>query len=348
MRRVLVPLVLLITLITGALIWKLRAQEEALTGPPGGSGVVEGTEINLASKLASRVIALHVRQGDAVQEGQLLMELDCADSEAVVAEAEAKLRAARAQVVAAEAQSEAVGGNRDAARISLSSAGSKINALATKRDSTEREAKRLEQLGEHVAASKRDQLRAAADGLTDELQAARVALQANKRQIQATGAQQRAAQAQAESAAFSIEAVEAAIGRARLLLEECKIRAPRAAIVDQVYYEPGELTRPAMPLIRLVDLAQVTATFYLPNVEIGAVKVGQRALVEADAFRDQPVEGRVITVSTEAEFTPRNIQTRTDRDRLVYPIEVLVPNSGTPVLLRPGMPVQVTLVGEAP
>ena len=104
--------------------------------------------------------------------------------------------------------------------------------------------------------------------------------------------------------------------------------------------------RPGAPLVRVVDLSEVTATFYLPNAELGAVRVGQRAQIVADAFPDQSIEGEVITISTRAEFTPRNVQTRTDRDRLVYPIEVRIPNEESTVQLRPGMPVQVTLLGS--
>ncbi len=85
------------------------------------------------------------------------------------------------------------------------------------------------------------------------------------------------------------------------------------------------------------------ATFYLPNAEVGAVKPGARAEVVADAFPGERFEGKVRTVALEAEFTPRNIQTRTDRDRLVYPVEVVVVNRDGK--LRAGMPVQVTLPG---
>jgi HlyD family secretion protein len=95
-----------------------------------------------------------------------------------------------------------------------------------------------------------------------------------------------------------------------------------------------------------VDLSEVTATFYLPNAEIGAVKPGARAAVVADAYPGEEFEGAVRTVALEAEFTPRNIQTRTDRDRLVYPIEVVVRNRDGK--LRAGMPVQVTLSPPAP
>ena len=96
-------------------------------------------------------------------------------------------------------------------------------------------------------------------------------------------------------------------------------------------------------LVRLVDLSAPKATFYLPNAEIGAVKPGARATVVADAWPGEEFDGTVRTVALEAEFTPRNIQTRTDRDRLVYPVEVTVRNRDGK--LRAGMPVQVTLEG---
>jgi HlyD family secretion protein len=103
----------------------------------------------------------------------------------------------------------------------------------------------------------------------------------------------------------------------------------------------GELVVAGQPLARLVDMAELKATFYLPNAEIGAARPGLKATVVADAYPDRKFEGTVASVSSKAEFTPRNIQTRSDRDRLVYPVEVRLPNPEG--LLRPGMPVQVTL-----
>ena len=91
----------------------------------------------------------------------------------------------------------------------------------------------------------------------------------------------------------------------------------------------------------MVDLAEVRATFYLPNAELAEARTDRSAELVADAWPGQRFTGRVITVANEAEFTPRNIQTRTDRDRLVYAIEIAVPNPEG--RLRPGMPVQVTL-----
>jgi HlyD family secretion protein len=92
-----------------------------------------------------------------------------------------------------------------------------------------------------------------------------------------------------------------------------------------------------------VDLSEPKATFFLPNAEVAAVKPGARAEVVADAWPGETFEGTVRTVALEAEFTPRNIVTRTDRDRLVYPVEVTVRNRDGK--LRAGMPVQVVLLG---
>ncbi len=121
------------------------------------------------------------------------------------------------------------------------------------------------------------------------------------------------------------------------------MRAPRDGVVEDVPFEQGELAAAGAVLVKLIDLREVKATFYLPNAEVGAVRPGAKATVVADAFPGETFEGTVRTVAFEAEFTPRNIQTRTDRDRLVYPVEVTVANRDGK--LRDGMPVQVSIPG---
>ena len=133
------------------------------------------------------------------------------------------------------------------------------------------------------------------------------------------------------------------MARAKLMVAECELKAPRDAIVEDVPFEVGELVGPTAVLVKLIDLREVKATFYLPNAELAQVKAGARASVVADALPDVSFEATVRTVALKAEFTPRNIQTRTDRDRLVYPVEVAVANHD--LKLRAGMPVQVTITG---
>jgi HlyD family secretion protein len=197
----------------------------------------------------------------------------------------------------------------------VAAARAQAGATEAQRGAAERQAKRLERLPEDVAAASVDQSLSGAAGLARQGDAARA----------------------------QIRATEAAVARARLLVGECTLRAPRDAEIADLPHEEGELVAPGAILVRLVDLSEPIATFYLPNAEVGAVRPGARAVVVADAFPGEQFEGTVRTVAIEAEFTPRNIQTRSDRDRLVYPIEVVVRNRDGK--LRAGMPVQVTLPG---
>jgi HlyD family secretion protein len=209
-----------------------------------------------------------------------------------------------------------------AARAQAVAAGAQIQATDRTRAAAERQAKRLSALPADVPEASIDQTQASAEGLRHQTEAAR---------------------AQASAAAAQVRAAEWAVERARLLAGECELRAPRAAEVATLPHEAGELVSPGAVLARLVDLSEVTATFYVPNAEVGAVRPGAPAVVVADAWPGESFEGKVRTVALEAEFTPRNVQTRTDRDRLVYPVEVVVENRDGK--LRAGMPVQVSLPG---
>ena len=343
MRRVVTILVVLVVVL-GALIGvRLWTQARALAAPSGGSGEIEGTTVDLSSRVGARILELRVKEGDRVKKGDLLVGLDCADPVAALAEAEARVASAKAQATAAMAQLSVSERNRVAARASEEAARRQAAALAAQSEAAERQARRLEALPNDVAASSIDQTRASAQGLTLQTEAARSQAAASEAQAHAAEVGIRSAGAQAEAALAQVHAGEAQVARARLLVEECQILAPRDAEVQTLPHEAGELVSPGQTLVRLVDLSDLKATFYLPNAEIGTVKPGAAATVVADAWPKEVFEGKVRTVSLEAEFTPRNIQTRTDRDRLVYPVEVTVVNRDGK--LRSGMPVQVTLTG---
>jgi len=343
MRRIAVVLVVLVTVLSGLLAWRLRAQAAAARAPSGGSGEIEGTEIDLSSRIAARVVEQRVRKGDEVKKGELLLSLDCADPQASMAEAEARVAAARAQAAAAGASVEASRRSREAAAAAQLAAKAQASALAAQRDAARRQASRLEALASDVAQASRDQTRAGAEGLEHQTEAALAQATASEQQARAAVATIAASGAQAVAAEAQMKAAEAAASRARLLVEECQVRAPRDAVVDDLPHEPGELVGVGQTLVKLVELVEVKATFYLPNAELSAARPGAKATVVADAWPAERFEGVVRTVAVKAEFTPRNIQTRTDRDRLVYPVEVRIANRDGK--LRPGMPVQVQLSG---
>lgn len=343
MRRVVAVLVVLTLVLGGLIAFRLWSQARALSAPSGGSGEIEGTVVELSSRVGARILELKVREGQAVKAGDLLVRLDCADPAAALAEAEARLAAARAQATAAMAQVKASERSRVAARASEEAARAQAAAVAAQAEAAERQARRLANLPEDVAASNIDLTQASAAQLSQQTLAARAQAAASAEQARAAAVSTDATASQAQAALAQVRAAEAAVERARILTGECEVRAPRDAEVQTLPHEAGELVPPGAVLARLVDLSEVTATFYLPNAEIGAVKPGQKAEVAADAWPGETFQGTVRTVSLEAEFTPRNIQTRTDRDRLVYPVEVVVVNRDAK--LRAGMPVQVTLPG---
>jgi HlyD family secretion protein len=343
MRRIAIALVVVVLVLAALLAARLRVQRAEALGPVGGSGEIEGTDVDLSARITARIEALHVQKGAAVRKGDLLLELDCSDVRAAREEAEARLEAARAQAAAAGASTDASRRQREAAVAAQAAARAQAEALAAQRDAAERQASRLEAVSADVAAANRDQTRASAEGLERQTEAALAQARASEQQAGAAAAGIRASGAQSVAAQAQLRAAEATALRARLLADECRVVAPRDAMVEDLPHEVGELVSAGQPLVRLVDVAEVKATFYLPNAELAAARPGARAEVVADAWPGEVFAGVVKTVATRAEFTPRNIQTRTDRDRLVYPVEVRMANPEGK--LRPGMPVQVTLPG---
>jgi HlyD family secretion protein len=320
---------------------RLKQQSRRDEAPPQGSGEIEGVEVDISSRIAARVAELHVRRGSQVKKGDVLVTLDCADTQAQLDEAEARVAAARAQAAGALASVEASRRQREAAAATQLAAKAQAEALAAQRDAALRQANRLEALANDVAQSNRDLSQASAENLSHQAQAAKAQFAASSEQARAAVAAISASGASAAAAEAALKAAEAGVARARLLAAECRLVAPRDGLVDEVPREVGELVFAGQPLVKLVDISSVKATFYLPNAELGAAQPGTSARVVADAWPNETFEGEVRAVSAQAEFTPRNIQTRSDRDRLVYPVEVWVDNPHHK--LRPGMPVEVTL-----
>lgn len=329
------------TLLIGA---RLVTQQWALSGPPGGSGTIEGERVLVSPRIGARLLALHVAEGDPVEPGQLLAELDCAEAEAALEEAKARLAAASAQARAAMAQAEAAGVGTSSAWVASQAAAAQADAVLAQRDAAARQASRVQALDDGTSIAVVDQSTTSASALVHQSEAAIAQARAARLQIGLAKGQAAAAAENAGAAAENVRAVEAALARAALNADECTIEAPRAGIVETLPFEAGEVVPPNAAVAAIVDLTEVTATFWLPNAELAAARPGLAATVAADAWPGRTFPGTVARVGAEAAFTPRNVQTRTDRDRLVYPVEVRVPNPEG--ALRPGMPVQVTLEAE--
>ncbi|HEY3417391.1 MAG TPA: efflux RND transporter periplasmic adaptor subunit, partial [Armatimonadota bacterium] len=137
------------------------------------------------------------------------------------------------------------------------------------------------------------------------------------------------AKAKVEQAQGTLKTAQASAG-------QTKIVAPSAGRVTLRNTEPGELVTPGMPIILLAKLDKVWMRIFVPEEQIGGVKVGQSADVTTDAYTGKKYVGRVIEVSEEPEFTPKNVQTKEERVKQVFGVKIEIDN--TDKKLKPGMP----------
>lgn len=342
MRSVLSFLAITFVLLTllGVRLWWQNAE---LHGPAGGAGTIEGVSTVVSSRISARVLTVPVKEGQQVEAGTVLVTLDCSEPEAALSEAQARLAMAMAQAQAASSSAAATRRSGLASKQASRAAAAQAQALAVQQAQAARSADRLDAMGQDIATDRRESARSQAQGLEQQVNGAQANRDASAAQAAAAEDQGRAAEANASAASEAVKAAQATVDKVMIQVAECTVKAPSSGYVETLPWRVGELVSPGAVLVRLVDISEVKATFYLPNAEVSAVKAGAAAEVVADAYGSDIFKGTVSTVTLTAEFTPRNIQTRSDRDRLVYPVEVVIPNADG--RLRPGMPVQVTLPG---
>ena len=140
---------------------------------------------------------------------------------------------------------------------------------------------------------------------------------------------------------------ENALRLAETRLSYAAIASPVAGIVLSDHVEAGEYVSPGAPVVTIRELAKVWLRGYIHETDLGRVKPGQRAMVTTDTYPGKAYEGVVSFISSEAEFTPKSVQTDKERVNLVYRIKIDIPN---PALeLKPGMPAdaEIRIAGEA-
>jgi len=143
------------------------------------------------------------------------------------------------------------------------------------------------------------------------------------------------ARARRESAAAQVELLQKRI-------RDCTVLAPAQGTVTLRAVEPGELVGPGSNVVRLTFLDKVKLTIYVNEAELGFVTLGQPAEVFIDSFGDsRPFSGSVVYISPSAEFTPKNVQTKEERTKLVFAVKIEVDNPDG--ALKPGLPADAVL-----
>jgi len=317
-----IPAILLLLAAGGAAFWFLhRGAEES--GVLRLFGNIDIRQVDLAFHSTGRIKGLYAEEGDRVQAGQLVAEVDPVRYQAAVARAEAQVAAQR-QVVA-----RLLAGSRPE---EIAAAKARVRgAEATLRDAVLKQ-RRLRDLArkEFVSRQQLDDADAALASAKANLealqQAAELAIQGPRKEDIA------AAQAQ-------LQAHEAALALARQELLDTKLFAPADGVIQNRVLEPGDMAFPQTAAYTLALNNPVWARVYVPEPDLGKIAEGMTAKVTTDSFPGEVYEGRIGYISPTAEFTPKQVETTDLRTRLVYQVRVFVRNHHNE--LRLGMPVTV-------
>jgi len=133
-----------------------------------------------------------------------------------------------------------------------------------------------------------------------------------------------------------VQQAEAALGLLEVQQDKLTLRAPRSGLITTRNVHAGETVQPGGTLMTLADLSEVTLKVFVPETQIGLVKLGQNVQVTVDSYPGQVFEGQVSYISPRAEFTPKNVQTKEERVNTVFAVKVAIPNPD--MRLKPGMP----------
>jgi len=369
------PLVLVIILaVVGVVIWRVFFAGPSV--PPGIvalSGRIEGDDSAVAPKTTGRVLEVRVREGDQVNAGDVIAVLDDQQIKDRQDQAQAALTAAQARTAAAtaevavleqqlkQAQLTAVQSNDDAqGRVGQAEA----SFTAAEADLTQQEASlklalfdkdaytRLVQTGAvserqgKVSVSTADQQEAAVTAARRRVEAARGALTTAKanlanpeiRASQVAGVRHQLIQQQAEIAnsAASAEQARFQLAEADANRQDLIVRAPFAGTIVTRAAEPGEVITAGTAIVTLLDLNKVYLRGFVPEGEIGKVKVGQTAHVYLDSNPKEPLDAYVSRIDPQATFTPENTYFRDDRVKQVVGLKLQL-KSGFGYA-KPGMP----------
>ena len=148
-----------------------------------------------------------------------------------------------------------------------------------------------------------------------------------------------------DQARARFEQAQQALALAQTQLGYATLTAPTSGVILSKNIEPLEYVAPGTSVVTLANLDQVWLRAYLEESDLGRVKVGQKASITTDTYPGKRYEGRVSFISSEAEFTPKSVQTRKERSRLVYRIKIDIRNLA--MELKPGMPADADIELEA-
>lgn len=274
------------------------------------AGTVEARDVEVGSLIGGRVKRVLVDEGSAVAAGSPIVEFETDLIDPQIQQQEAKV---------AEAS----------ANLEKSIHGPRIEEIASARataENTESERKRQKSL--------LDQGLAPQQAYDAALTAAKTAAEALKELERGNRPEDIAA------ARASLDAEKKQLGYLERQRAEALVSAPASGVIESMDLRPGDLVVANQPVARMLEASELWVRVYVPEPELGRVRIGQRAAVSVDTFPGRTFPGRVVEIRTQAEYTPRNVQTLDQRMDQVFGVKVAI--DPTPDL-KPGMAANVRL-----
>ncbi|MCU0707815.1 MAG: efflux RND transporter periplasmic adaptor subunit [Pirellula sp.] len=274
--------------VVGGLFGYMAWKESQSALPPGiasGNGRVEAKQVDIAAKESLRVKEIMVKEGDLVEKGQVLVAMDTSTLESQLNEASASYAASQERVAAA---------NSGLVRQKSLAETSRI------------EEKRMAELLESNSVSESEYLRT------------KTAAEASEASVGEASAQLRTAEQQVKFAEANMRTIQTRI-------DDATLKAPVRGRVLYKLAENGEVLGAGAKALTLVNLEDVYMEIFLPSQIASQLKVGSEARLTADHTPDRCVAGVVSFVSPEAQFTPKQVETKSERDKLMFRVKIQVP-----------------------
>ena len=331
-----------------------------------GSGTVEARNSRVGSKIGGRIDKVLVREGDSVQPGQVLVTFDEKELQASLEQSRANAEKARhgyrpeeiaeARATAAQAKADFELKRNGYRQEDIASAQAELDRAKADEIRTHLDFDRYDALAKKDLVSKQQRDTAEANWrvAVAQQQSARHKLDELQRgyrpeEIASAEAHYHQAQANLEklergNRREDVDLAKAAYAYDQARFRERQVTAPSAATVEVLDVRPGDLIAPNIPVATLLEKDQTYVRIYIPETEIGGVKVGQKAEVRVDSFPHTAFDGVVEQINQQAEFLPRNVQTREERIHQVIGIKIRINDPSGRVLA--GMAADVKLKAE--
>ena len=290
------------------------------------SGTVEATESVISSQAAGKIINIVKDEGSQVAAGDTIVIID---HEAL--DIQLKQMIANREIAKAQLDLLIIGARRE----DIFQAEQALNQAEVNFDIAKSDKERMDNLIKvNTISQKQYEDATARFNIT---QAQLNAAKENFNKIKNIARPEEVIQARA-----NYQKAEAAVESINKNIRDCYVLSPINGFIIKKFVELGESVSMLSSLFKVADLSKVKVTIYVSETDIGKVKLGQKAEIKVDSFPEKEFEGKVIFISPEAEFTPKNIQTKDERTKLVFAVKIEIPNSQQE--LKTGLPADVKII----